>query len=153
MRHIAKPRGAKKDFVVAALRLAGASAAAILLAGCMSDGVSVPGFSSTDTKLTTSAVPNAYTAPSDTVSDEATIRNAVTSADLSQMGSVAIPWANTSTGSAGVITSITEENNGSYACRIFVTTRHSYRGIANFTGKACLVGSGEWQVISFKEMG
>ena len=95
----------------------------------------------------------AYRAPSDSVSDEATIRNAVTSADLSRMAqSVSIPWANTTTGSAGVINSIREENNGSYVCRTFITTRHSYRGISNYGGKACLVGSGDWQIIAFKEM-
>jgi len=118
----------------------------------MSGSIDMPGFNSTDKKLTTSAVKN-YSAPSDTVSDEATVRNAVSSADISKPGGVTIPWANTSTGSAGVITAIREENNGSYVCRLFVTTRHSYRGISNFEGKACLVGSGEWQLIAFKEVG
>jgi hypothetical protein len=119
------------------------------LTGCMSDGLDV--FSSTDKKATTSAIQPGYKAPSDTVSDEVTVRNAVTSTDLGQLGGAPIPWANTSTGSAGVITMIREENNGSYVCRIFTTTRHSYTGIANYKGKACLVGSGEWQLITFSE--
>ena len=118
----------------------------------MGDSLDMPGFSSTDKKLTTSAV-SSYTAPPDTVSDEQTVRNAVSSADISKPEPTTIPWANTSTGSAGVINSIREENNGSYVCRIFVTTRHSYRGISNFEGKACLVGSGEWQLVNFKEVG
>lgn len=121
----------------------------LLLASCMGLGVD-----ETDTKITTNSVDTAeYKAPSDSVSDEATIRNAVSSADLSRMSqSVSIPWANTTTGSAGVINSIREENNGSYVCRTFITTRHSYRGISNYGGKACLVGSGDWQIIAFKEM-
>jgi surface antigen len=110
------------------------------------------GFNSADKKLTTGAVNN-YVAPPDTVSDEQTVRNAVSSADISKPEFATIPWANTSTGSAGVINSIREENNGSYVCRNFVTTRHSYRGISNFQGKACLVGSGEWQLVNFKEVG
>lgn len=119
----------------------------------MSSGV-VPGLTpNTDKKLTTSAIQTNYQAEPDSESDEATVRNAVSSADISKPGPVAIPWANTSTGSAGVVNAITEENNGSYVCRIFTTTRHSYRGISNFNGKACLVGSGEWQMISFKEIG
>lgn len=124
-------------------------AAPLLLSGCMGFGMD-----ETDTKITTNSVDSAaYRAPSDSVSDEATIRNAVTSADLSRMAqSVSIPWANTTTGSAGVINSIREENNGSYVCRTFITTRHSYRGISNYGGKACLVGSGDWQIIAFKEM-
>ncbi|MGV3548290.1 RT0821/Lpp0805 family surface protein [Rhizobium sp.] len=107
-----------------------------------------------DSKIITNSVDNPTTrAPADTVSDEVTIRNAVSSADLARMNaSVSIPWANTTTGSAGVVTSIREENNGSYVCRTFITTRHSYRGISNYGGKACLVGSGEWQVVAFKEM-
>lgn len=109
------------------------------------------GLESTDQKLVTNSTD--YKAPSDSVSDEVTVRNAVSSADLSQMQqSVNIPWANSSTGSAGVVNSIREENNGSYVCRTFITTRHSYRGISNYGGKACLVGSGEWQIIEFKEM-
>jgi hypothetical protein len=124
----------------------------LLLASCM--GLGMDGADGADTKITTSSVDNPTTrAPADTVSDEATIRNAVTSADLSRMSqSVTIPWANTTTGSAGVINSIREENNGSYVCRTFITTRHSYRGISNYGGKACLVGSGDWQIIAFKEM-
>lgn len=126
-----------------------------MLAGCMGlgDSMDMPGFSATDKKITTSSVQNNYTAPSDTVSDETTVRNAVSSADITKPDAITIPWANTSTGSAGVINSIREENNGSYTCRNFLTTRHSYRGISNFEGKACLVGSGEWQLITFKEVG
>lgn len=111
------------------------------------------GLSATDKKLTTSGIQANYQAGPDSVSDEVTVRNAVSSADISKPGPVVIPWANTSTGSAGVINAITEENNGSYVCRVFTTTRHSYRGISNFGGKACLVGSGEWQMINFKEIG
>lgn len=119
----------------------------------MSSGV-VPGLGvTTDKKLTTSAIQTNYQAEPDSESDETTVRNAVSSADISKPGAVAIPWANTTTGSAGVVSAITEENNGSYVCRIFKTTRHSYRGISNYDGKACLVGSGEWQMISFKEIG
>jgi hypothetical protein len=148
--HISKQGVTQKRFV-AAVRLAVTAAVPVLLSGCL--GATMSGFSSTDPKLTTSAVQTNYQAPADSVSDEMTVRNAVSSADLSQPGPVSIPWANTSTGSAGVVNSITEENNGSYVCRIFNTTRHSYRGISNFRGKACLVGSGEWQMISFQEIG
>lgn len=108
---------------------------------------------SPDKSLTTSSIDQTYKAPSDRDSDEATVRNAVSSADLSKPGPVQIPWANTSTGSAGVINQITQEDNGSYVCRNFTTSRHSYNGISNFSGKACLVGSSEWQMVSFKEIG
>lgn len=149
LRHISKPYGGQKALVAAVAKFAATAMVPLMLSGCMGFGLDA-----TDTKLTTNSVDNPQSrAPADTVSDELTIRNAVSSADLSRMsGSVSIPWANTTTGSAGVITSIREENNGSYVCRTFITTRHSYRGISNFGGKACLVGSGEWQVVAFKEM-
>ena len=153
MRHISKPTGAKKGYVATAVRFAAGAVLPVFLAGCMGMGEDLSGFNSTDKKLTTSSLQNNYTAPSDTVSDETTVRNAVSSADISKPEPLTIPWANTSTGSAGVINSIREENNGSYVCRNFLTTRHSYRGISNFEGKACLVGSGEWQLIAFKEVG
>jgi hypothetical protein len=105
-----------------------------------------------DAKLATSSVTNQYAAQPDNVSDEATIRNAVSSADLAG-GMDSVPWANTSTGSAGVISQIREENIGSYVCRNFITTRHAYSGVSNYTGKACLVGSGTWQLINFREQG
>ena len=121
----------------------------LALTGCMG----IAGLDSPDKKLTTNSTNGTKNTPSDSMSDEATVRNAVSSADLTRMaGSVSIPWANTSTGSAGVISSIREENNGSYVCRSFITTRHSYRGISNYGGKACLVGSGEWQVVAFDEL-
>ena len=125
----------------------------LFLSGCFGMGDDMAGFDSADKKLTTASVQSAYAAPSDTVSDEITVRNAVSSADISKPVGITIPWANTSTGSAGVINSIREENNGSYVCRLFSTTRHSYRGISNYEGKTCLVGSGEWQLITFKEIG
>ena len=125
----------------------------LFLSGCFGMGDDIAGFDATDKKLTTNSVQSGYAAPSDTVSDEITVRNAVSSADISKPDAITIPWANTSTGSAGVINAIREENNGSYVCRLFRTTRHSYRGISNYDGKACLVGSGEWQLITFKETG
>lgn len=136
-----------------ALRLIAALVAPLLLSACMGSGLGMAGLTPPDKSLKTSTIQSNYMAQPDSVSDEATVRNAVSSADISKPGVVAIPWANTSTGSAGVIRTITEENNGSYVCRVFSTTRHSYRGISNFSGKACLVGSGEWQMVNFKEIG
>jgi hypothetical protein len=124
----------------------------VCLSGCFGGGM-MPGLDGADRSLTTSSVTAASPAPTEKESDEITVRNAVSSVDLSKMGTASIPWANASTGSAGVISSITEEAEGDYACRTFTTTRHSYRGISNFSGKACLVGEGEWRLVSFKEAG
>nr|CAD6422622.1 lipoprotein [Rhizobium sp. Q54] len=84
-----------------------------------------------------------------TLSDETTVRNAVTSADLSLLGDAPLPWANAATGSAGVVSTIKEARDTGRVCRDFTTTRHSYEGIAMFSGQACLTGRGDWLLTAF----
>jgi surface antigen len=83
------------------------------------------------------------------MSDEATVRNAVTSVDLAKMADTPVPWANAATGSAGVVSTIKEARNAGHVCREFTTTRHSYEGIAMFSGQACLTGKGDWLLTAF----
>lgn len=106
------------------------------------------GASDVDRSVSTSTV--SVAGNPETVSDELTVRNAVSSADLAKMQGAPLPWANTATGSAGVVTSISEANEGGRLCRTFETSRHSYRGIANFEGKTCTAGDGNWQLLSFQ---
>ncbi|MCJ8026401.1 RT0821/Lpp0805 family surface protein [Shinella yambaruensis] len=98
----------------------------------------------------TSSVP----AGTERLTDEITVRNAVSSADLARIGGSPIPWANSASGSAGVISSIAENrDNAGRPCRDFVTTRHSYQGIANYSGRTCLASSGEWLLLAFDLQG
>jgi hypothetical protein len=127
-------------------------AAMLPLSGCMTGGFDFLGDSKVDRSVATGTVPQ--TPPStDTLSDEMTVRNAVTSADIQRMAGQPLPWANSSTGSAGVIDTIVENNDQGQVCRQFRTTRHSYAGIAKFYGKTCLVGGGNWQLLSFQPEG
>lgn len=122
------------------------------LSGCMAGGMDFLSETKVDRSVATGTVPQE--APStDTLSDELTVRNAVTSADIQGLEGQPLPWANASTGSAGVIETIVENNEGGQVCRQFRTTRHSYVGIAKFLGKTCLVGSGNWQLLSFQQEG
>jgi len=107
--------------------------------------------SNVDTTVRTNTVTNGNT---ERLSDEITVRNAVSSADILRTGGSPIPWANSASGSAGVISSIAEnrDNNGR-TCRDFVTTKHSYQGIANFSGRTCLGNSGEWLLLAFDRQG
>ena len=84
-----------------------------------------------------------------TLSDEVTVQNAVSSADLSKVSTSPLPWANTTTGSAGVVSSIREGHNQGHICRDFTTTRHSFEGIAQFNGQTCLTNSGDWMLTAF----
>lgn len=121
------------------------------LSGCASDGLDLFGSSKPDRSISTSTVQPSKT--TDTISDEVTVTNAVTSADVAKIGGNPIPWANASTGSAGVITTVLEENQNGIHCRQFRTTRHSYMGIAKFLGRTCMEGNGNWKLLSFQEEG
>lgn len=100
-----------------------------------------------DRSISTSTIPRGNAGEAS--SDETTVRNAISSVDLDRLGKRPLPWANASTGSAGVVTGIREEITNGVTCRRFETTRHSYQGIGNFSGRACLVGEANWQLINF----
>ena len=131
--------------------LAAAAAIAVFsLSGCVGDGMDLFSSTKVDRSVSTGTVPRA--AQPESVSDETTVRNAVTSADLSKLNGKPLPWANASTGSAGVIEAIVEDGGDGQICRQFRTSRHAYDGIATFYGKTCLVG-GDWQLTDFHQQG
>lgn len=117
------------------------------LSGCMGAGLDLADTANVDKSVSTGSVPGAIYG--DSLSDEVTVRNAVSSADVAKTSGNPIPWANSSSGSAGVISSIEEDRSTGQICRRFTTTRHSYQGIAKFDGNTCLLGNGEWYLTSF----
>lgn len=120
------------------------------LSGCMGS-MDLFGDPKVDRSIATSTVSGQKNA--EAMSDEMTVSNAVTSADMSKLDGKPLPWANASTGSAGVISAIQEQTAGSGSvCRHFQTSRHSYRGISKFRGQTCLDGDGRWQLMQFQEM-
>jgi hypothetical protein len=129
-----------------------ASVALLSLTGCVGGGMDFLSSAKVDRSVSTGTIPQSAL-PTDSVSDESTVRNAVTSADLKKLNGQPLPWANASTGSAGVIDTIVENSDSGEICRQFRTTRHSYDGIANFYGKTCLIGAGNWQLLSFQQDG
>lgn len=118
-----------------------------LLTGCTSS-MDLFGSAKVDRSISTGTIPPRQKSP-DSQSDETTVRNAVTSADLAKMSGQPLPWANSATGSAGVVSSIHEDRSQGHLCRAFTTTRHSYEGIALFSGQACLVETGDWMLTAF----
>ena len=88
---------------------------------------------------------------SERISDEATIRNAVTSADIESLAGRAIPWANSDTGARGEISDVREFKSEGKLCRRFKTSRESFDGIALFTGEVCMVSAGAWRIQRFDE--
>lgn len=106
-----------------------------------------------DTSITTSSVSYApaMQPDADRLSDEATIRNAVSSANVDTMLGMPLSWANAETGSEGVILDIAQRDlGGGVVCRSFRATITSYAGARMTKGEICLVGPGEWRTRSFE---
>jgi surface antigen len=82
--------------------------------------------------------------------DAATIRNAVTSANLQALQGAGIPWANPATGSRGSIESVVEYREGRQLCRRFTASRESFEGVMLYRGDACLNGGAFWWMRSFE---
>lgn len=145
---IAKSRPETKPYWARCLAIVAVTLSGALLSGCMG-GLDLFADSKVDT-VRTSAVPNS----AERLTDEITVRNAVSSADLTRVAGNPIPWANSASGSAGVINSIAENrDDAGRPCRDFVTTKHSYQGISNYSGRTCLGSSGEWLLLAFDLQG
>ena len=126
-------------------------AAAIALAGC-SGGFDLRK-AEVDQSILTGSIDKGAKAPSSTrVSDELTIRNAVSAADVEAAAAQPLAWANTDTGSRGAITSLAERQDGGLLCRSFTASRESFDGVGLFTGDACRTRGGAWQLRSFKPL-
>lgn len=132
-------------------------AAAVLLAQCVAAGCGAGSASlqqvQTDPAIVGSISPQtAATGDIEKLSDEATIRNAVTSADVTQFSGSEISWANADTGSRGAIGRLVESKEAGQLCREFTTTRESFDGVALYKGKTCLAGPGNWQMLAFSAL-
>ena len=60
-------------------------------------------------------------------------------------GVTPLPWANPSTGSAGVIEQIDANADGSN-CRAFVSSEHTLQGNNRFSGLACPTSDASWKL-------
>lgn len=131
-------------------RLAMVLALSVFGAGCSLTSITER---AVDSKTTTSAISPQTVATGDTqvVSDETTVRNAVSSIDPNA-ASQQIPWANADTGSRGAITSLVERKEDGDLCRSFTTTRESFDGVAIYKGKACMDDGGSWQMLAFSPL-
>ncbi|MDG4876546.1 RT0821/Lpp0805 family surface protein [Mesorhizobium sp. WSM4935] len=127
--------------------------AALSLAGCGAGGFSLEKID-VDRSIVTSSTPSSSAAPAtaDKDSDQTTIGNAVSSADIKELGGQPVPWANAGTGSRGAITELVELKDGGLTCRRFSATRESFDGVALYKGELCLAGAGGWRMQEFKAL-
>ena len=125
---------------------------ALPLAACGAGGFSLEKAEVDRSILTSStSVPSAPVS-SDRDSDQTTIGNAVSSADIEQLGGQAVPWANAGTGSRGSITGLAELKDNGQTCRRFKASRESFDGVAMFEGELCLSSAGGWRMQDFKAL-
>ncbi|TWD55219.1 RT0821/Lpp0805 family surface protein [Allorhizobium terrae] len=147
MEDIAKPDRYRKRRTPAGVHFSVVAALCLMMSGCVASTLDFSDTAKVDRSISTGSIP----LEPEKVADQDTIRNAVSSADLGRLGNNPVPWANASTGSAGVITTIAEDVSSGVVCRAFVTSRHAYDGIAKFYGRTCLVGNGQWQLVNFSQ--
>jgi hypothetical protein len=125
----------------------------IALSGCAAGGFGLSE-ANVDPTITTGDVGKDASSNPDQRSDEATIRNAVSAADIELLKAGApLPWANADTGSRGAINSLVEEKRGEQLCRSFTTSRESFDGVSLYKGQACMVAPGAWQMQEFGQVG
>ncbi|TGP22761.1 MULTISPECIES: RT0821/Lpp0805 family surface protein [unclassified Mesorhizobium] len=126
---------------------------ALPLAACGAGGFSLEK-AEVDRSIVTSSAPSSPAQPagSDTDSDQTTIGNAVSSADVRELGGQPVPWANAGTGSRGAITELVELKDGGLTCRRFNATRESFDGVALYKGELCMAGAGGWHMQQFKAL-
>jgi hypothetical protein len=114
----------------------------VCLAACASGNVLKK--AETDRSIITGSIPK--TAPQADVTDQETIRNAVTSVDPKQLGPDGLAWMNPATGASGQITGLTEFQENGRLCRRFSTSLTRFDGISLYSGEACFGGPGGWQL-------
>ncbi|MGN6550053.1 MAG: RT0821/Lpp0805 family surface protein [Pararhizobium sp.] len=113
--------------------------------GCMRSGLDAADLKP-DRSLTTGSIPKPAAAAPQT--DGGAVKEAVAAADPSAAPQ-GIPWANAATGTVGVISYVEEVHDDERTCRKFETSRHSFDGIAVFTGEACRGPGQPWTLIGF----
>jgi hypothetical protein len=130
------------------------AAAAVLLSvsACATGGIE-SATSDIDQAAQTGSTP-ASGQPADPVqvSDQATIRNAISAADPEQMKVQPLAWANAETGSRGAISGMMEKEEGGVLCRTFTASRESFDGVAMYSGDACKGDRGQWYMRDFKPL-
>ncbi|RJT40026.1 hypothetical protein D3227_11625 [Mesorhizobium waimense] len=125
---------------------------ALPLAACGAGGFSLEKAEVDRSILTSSTPASATPTDQDRDSDQTTIGNAVSSADIEGLGGQAVPWANAGTGSRGSITELVELKDAGQTCRRFTASRESFDGVSMFKGELCMSGAGGWHMQDFKAL-
>ncbi|MDF2369483.1 MAG: RT0821/Lpp0805 family surface protein [Rhizobiaceae bacterium] len=106
--------------------------ALVSTSGCMGGmGLDVTG--GPDTSLYSGSIP----VSGEDATDRFVIRDTVAQAQLGSGFVQEIPWFNSENGNSGTVSFIREESSVGKVCRDFIVSKHSYDGIAQYTGEIC----------------
>jgi hypothetical protein len=126
---------------------------ALSLTACATHSIESATADIVDQGTQTGSLPAGAETPDPTrVSDESTIRNAVSAADPEQAKVEPLAWANADTGSRGSISEMMEKEEGGTLCRQFKASRESFDGVALYAGDACKGDRGVWYLRDFKPL-
>lgn len=120
------------------------------LSGCVLSGGGLEEAADRTAANSVASAADAAVAPIDQ-SDQNTVRNAVSAANVQGSETQPMAWANADTGASGTITGIQERRAGNMICRQFRTSRQRFDGVALYNGEACTKGQGEWTLTRFSE--
>jgi hypothetical protein len=129
---------------------AGLLGAALALCGCGAGGFSLEQADIDRSVVTASVSAATPGTESDITADQATIRNAVSSADIEEQAGKPLAWANPETGARGTITELAQTKDKGRLCRSFGGSRENFDGVSLFTGQACMAGPDLWRIEAFK---
>jgi surface antigen len=135
-------------------RLAGVVivSATLVLSACAGRG-GIETLAADPTLVTGSAQQVAGAADETTMSDEKTIRDAVSSANIESLGANPLAWANAYTGSRGTVTALSEHKlDDGRVCRKFSTTRESFDGVGVYNGETCTASANNWFMRAFSRL-
>lgn len=123
------------------------------LSGCGAKGFSIED-AVPDRSIVTGSISRSETVAPDlaALSDEVTIRNAVSSAIVDEIDEGGIGWQNAGTGSRGAISSVSEARENGFLCRRFTASRESYEGVHIYRGTTCLGPAGQWMMKAFNRV-
>lgn len=144
----------KRVFLWVNPRVSPCAFALLLLSGCATGGFSLENAAVDRSVETSSVTPGPASGGDDTVklSDEVTIRNAVSSAIVDEVGADGIGWANAETGSRGAIREVSETREKAGLCRAFTASRESFEGVHLYRGVTCLGEARVWVMRSFERV-
>jgi surface antigen len=125
-------------------------ALAVVASGCTSRSPSLDSLGFDSIKTGSISGGKAVAPDAERMSDETTIRNAVSSANLDEVSGGRLAWANSQTGSRGEVFGVMEYMDETRLCRRFRVSRESFQGISLFRGEVCMSMAGEWWVRTFE---